>query len=110
MSTSKFENVHYPGLLQPLPIPSQPWKDISMDFVEGLPISEHKIVIFVVVDQLTKFAQFVAIPHPYTAKQVDNIFFDQIHKLRGLPKSTVSDRDAVFISTFWSQLFKLLGT
>ncbi|KAL0361047.1 UNVERIFIED_CONTAM: Retrovirus-related Pol polyprotein from transposon.6 [Sesamum radiatum] len=44
---SKHENIPYPGLLQPLPIPSQAWSCISMDFVEGLPPSEGKDSIMV---------------------------------------------------------------
>ena len=107
---SKSENVPYPGLLQPLPIPMQPWSDISMDFIEGLPLSDHKTTIFVVVDRLTKYAHFIPLSHPYTAKQVATIFFEHIHKLHGLPTTIVSDRDPIFVSVFWSQLFKLVGT
>lgn len=48
----KNENVANPGLLQPLPIPSEVWVDISIDFITGLPKSNGKEVIFVVVDSL----------------------------------------------------------
>ncbi|XP_073109864.1 uncharacterized protein [Elaeis guineensis] len=43
----KFENVAYPGLLQPLPIPEGPWQEVSMDFIEGLPKSNGKEVVMV---------------------------------------------------------------
>ena len=66
----KGENVHPPGLLQPLPIPEKVWSDISMDFIEGLPKSHGKTTIFAVVDRLTKHAHFMSLSHPYTAKDV----------------------------------------
>lgn len=37
-------------LLQPLPISDRVWTGISMDFIEGLPPSVGKPIIFVVVD------------------------------------------------------------
>lgn len=34
---NKTDTVPYPGLLQLLSVPSKPWIDISLDFIEGLP-------------------------------------------------------------------------
>ncbi|XP_028110839.1 uncharacterized protein LOC114309322 [Camellia sinensis] len=64
---NKYETVAAPGLLQPLPILTKLWSDISMDFIEGLPSSLHKTVIYMVVDRLSKYAHFISITHPYTA-------------------------------------------
>jgi hypothetical protein len=50
---NKNENVMTPGLLHPLHIPDQKWEEISMDFIEGLPMSDGKDKFFVVVDRLT---------------------------------------------------------
>lgn len=105
---NKGENVKYPGLLQPLPLPVSIWSHITMDFIEGLPRSEGKSVV--IVDRLTKYAHFIPLSHPYTAPQVAKVFLDNIHKLHGLPESIVTDRDKICTSKFWRELFKLLGT
>ncbi|GKC95235.1 retrotransposon-related protein [Tanacetum coccineum] len=107
-TTKRLNLAAYPGLLQPLPIPQQIWQDVSMDFIDGLPVSNGKTVIMVVVDRLSKYAHFVSMAHPYTAVQVAGLFLDNIYKLHCLPKTIVSDRDKVFTSLFWKSLFKML--
>ncbi|MCH88801.1 transposon Tf2-1 polyprotein, partial [Trifolium medium] len=98
------------GLLQPLPIPSQVWEDIAMDFITGLPNSGGFSVIMVVIDRLTKYSHFIAQKADYSSKSVAEAFMLNVAKLHGIPKSIVSDRDKVFTSGFWQQLFKLQGT
>ena len=71
---NKFEIIKTPGLLQPLSIPSQRWEEISMDFITGLPKSEGRSIIMVVVDRLTKYAHFCALSHPFKASTVATIF------------------------------------
>ena len=62
----KGETVKTPGALQPLPIPSSIWTDISMEFIVGLLKPGNKSVIMVVVNRLSKYAHFCALPHPFT--------------------------------------------
>ena len=95
------------GLLQPLPVPTQMWTDVSMDFIEGLPSSNGYTSIMVVVDRLTKYAHFVTLKHPFTAVIIAKAFVANVVRLHSIPTSIVSDRDKVFIISFWRTLFQL---
>ena len=50
----------------------------------------------VVVDRLTKYANFCALPHPFKASTVATTFMETIQNLHGYPKIIVSDRDPIF--------------
>jgi transposase InsO family protein len=106
---NKIDALQPAGLLQPLPVPSRVWADISMDFVEALPKVHGKSVVLTVVDRFSKYAHFIPLGHPYTAHSVARAFFHDIVRLHGIPESIVSDRDPVFTSAIWRELFKLAG-
>ena len=106
---NKTENVKLPRLLQPLPIHIAPFIDISMNFIEGLPKSEGKEVILVVVDRFNKYAHLMALFHPYSALTVAKVFMEHVYKLHGMPTTIMSDRDIIFLSQFWKELFKHQG-
>nr|KAJ0226654.1 hypothetical protein LSAT_V11C100008020 [Lactuca sativa] len=97
------------GHLQPLPVPENTWDEVTMDFIEGLPRSNGWDAIWVVVDRLIKYAHFILLKHPFSAATVAQTFIKEVVRLHGLPKSIVSDRDRIFLSQFWVELFKLHG-
>lgn len=107
---AKTEKIASPELLSPLPIPDGSWQTLTMDFIEGLPKSKSFNCILVVVDKFTKYAHFLPLSHPFTALEVATLFMNNIFKLHGLPQAIVSDRDKIFTSNLWKELFKLLGT
>jgi hypothetical protein len=91
----KASHLKVAGVLQPLPIPSWKWEDISMDFIVGLPnTSQRHDSIWVIVDQLTKTAHFLPMHTTYNAKKYAEIYLDQIVCLHGVPKTIISDRGA----------------
>jgi len=88
---------------------SSAWEMVSLDFVEGLHRSGNSDTILVVVDKYSKFAHFIPLHHPFTALSVAKAFLDHVYKLHGLPSSLDSDRDRVFTSNLWKELFALAG-
>jgi hypothetical protein len=89
LSTSQDRKDQVPahGLLEPLPIPSQAWEIVTMDFVEGLPQYDRFNAILVVVDKFTKYEHIIPTHHPFTTLQTTHIYMNQVYKLHGLPKA-----------------------
>ena len=98
------------GLLNPLPIPNEPWSSISMDFIVDLPESKTFDSIFVVVDRLTKMAHFVPCNKSITGEEAARLFLENVYKYHGLPNDIISDRGTQFTSKFWGSLQAAMGT
>ena len=94
------------GELTSLPVATKPWKEISMDFVTGLPPSKCKGVvcdaILVVVDRFTKMVRYIPVSTTIDAAELAEVFHSEIVCRYGMPDGIVSDRGSVFTSAFWS--------
>ena len=78
-----------------------------MDFITDLPKVNGYTQCWVIVDRFTKMAHFIPLKNR-KAKELAVLFVKEVWRLHGLPKNVVSDRDSVFMSTFWSEVMRLL--
>ncbi|SOV09781.1 uncharacterized protein UDID_19464 [Ustilago sp. UG-2017a] len=80
------------GLLQPLATPDRPWGSVSLDFIEGLPLSEGYDSILVIVDRLTKYAILALTHKTVMAKQTALLLWKHVIRQFGCQDRMVFDR------------------
>ena len=99
------------GQLQSTEIPTEKWHDVSIDFVTDLPESGSGIdAIMVVVDKATRMTHLIHCSKSISAAQTANLYMRYVAKLHGIPRCVYTDRGTQFVSRFWSELWKLMGT
>lgn len=82
-----------------------------MDFIVGLPMTSRRHdSIFVLVDTLTRSANFIPVKTTYKALEIVRVFIDEIMRLHGVPRKIIYDKGAVFTGRFWTSFQGALGT
>ena len=102
------------GNLQSLPVPTHRWKNLSIEFVTGLPLSvdwkgNNYDLVLVIVDRLTKTVHYELVKITIEAAGLAEVIIDVVIWHHGLLNSIINDRGAIFTSKFWSSLYYFLG-
>ena len=78
-------------MLQPIPIPSQPFKVVTMDFIPELPECEGYNNVLVIVDKLMKYTIFIPTTTTLTEKGTAELFFQHVISQYGIPRQVITD-------------------
>jgi len=82
-----------------------------MSFIVGLPHTQrNKDLIYVVVDYFSKMTNFIPCDKTNDAMHAAELYFKEVMRLHGIPKSIVLDWDTKFLNHFWVTLWKKKGT
>jgi hypothetical protein len=86
--------------LYPLLVPPRPWHTIGLDYLTHLLESNGFNSVLIVVDHLTRMANFLPCIETITAEETTALLLQEVYRLHGLPRVLVSDRDPKFANGF----------
>jgi hypothetical protein len=100
------------GHLQPIDIPESPFEMVTLDLVVKLPpsTSDNFDSFMSITDKLTKMVTLIAGREDWKVVDWANAFFKQYYRRWGVPQRIITDRGAIFLSEFWTVLFKIMRT
>jgi hypothetical protein len=98
------------GPLHPLPVPDNRGDSVAIDFIGPLPPDEDMDYMVTFTDRLGSDIRLVPCKSSITAPELASLFFKEWYCENGLPSDIISDRDKLFVSSFWKALHRLTGT
>ena len=102
----------YNSLLKPLPIPTRPRTDVTLDFVTRLSHSNGFNAVLMVIDRLIKEKHYILCitdENGTTTEAIAYLFLNNVWKLHGLSLSLISNQGFQFISRIWKNLCKIFS-
>ena len=97
------------GKLKPNEATMKPWKDITTDFIMGLPEAQGYDALFITCCCHTKQEHIIPTSTTISARGLATLFRDYVWKLHGLPETALSDRGPQFVAKFMKELNEILG-
>jgi hypothetical protein len=98
------------GFLHPLPIPSERFQEIALDWTKIRNRNEKNNTALVIIDRLTKLTALIPTEETDTAERTAELLMENwFCRGMGLPTTITSDRDPKFQAQLWKFLMKQLG-
>ena len=102
------------GQLQPIESLEYSFQIVTLDLITKLPESRYGNMsydtIMTITDKLIKMVTLVLRRENWSATQWADAFFKCYYRHWGIPQKIITDRGKIFLSDFWTSLFKILRT